>query len=258
VQNTYSQSVTDPIGGEQWMLAGNSAAIANVFGVANNAAAITQINKFQAGLYSQQRFSESHLQTTNLSVVKPTKYFHVGGSIQYFGYSAFNQQRLSFSVAKKLSPIFSLGVQLNYVSTFIQDYGNTGNLALGLGLFVKPLSNLSLGFTVFNPTQAKYGRHTTDVIPSYAKLGMEYTLSEKVRFNMEADQQLNAKLKWRLGMYYQIHEVVHLAMGAATNPSYYTFGTALLFKKVRVDMAISIHQVIGLTPYVALSLPIAK
>ncbi len=256
--SSYSQLITGPIGAEQWMLGGNSAAIANVWSATNNAAAITQINKFQTGAYSEQRFTESKLELSNISIVQPFKYVHVGLAINHFGYSVYNQQRLVASVAKKLSPSFSLGIQLNYVSTFIQDYGTTGNATIGLGVYANPIPKLTLAFVVFNPSQSTYGKTTREKIPAYARLGCAYTLSEKVRLNIEADQQLNNELIWRAGVYYKIHDVLHLGMGAATKPTYYTFGTALLLKKVKIDIAMSIHEVVGVSPHLGLSVPIEK
>jgi hypothetical protein len=257
-QIAHSQLLTDPSGSEQWMLGGSSAAVANVFSARNNAAGITEITQFQTGIYNEQRFTESHLQASNLCVVLPTQYLHVGASIHYVGYSAYNQKLFSLSAAKKLSATFSLGVQLNYVSTYIQDFGSTGNPVLGLGLFAKPIPKLTIGFVVFNPTQATYGKNTTDHIPTYARLGCGYKVSEKVSLNIEADQSLHQQLIWRVGIYYRIHQMIHLGMGAATNPSYYTFGTALTLKNMKVDMAVSLHEVLGFTPHLGLSFPITK
>lgn len=257
-QKAYTQLITAPTGAEQWMLAGSSVAITNVFSANNNAGAITQTKTFQAGLYSEQRFSESHLQTTNVCLVVPTKHIHIGGSINYFGYSAFNQQRFALSVAKQLSSGFSLGVQLNYVSTYIQDYGTTGSPTLGIGIYSKPLANLSLAFVVFNPTQTTYGKNSKDRIPTYARLGCGYTLSSKLKLVAEADQQLNAKLIWRGGVYYQIHEVLALALGVSNAPTHFTFGTSITLKKIKVDLAASVHEVLGITPHLAIVFPVVK
>jgi hypothetical protein len=194
--------------------------------------------------------------SSDLCVVVPTKHIHIGGSINYFGYAAFNQQRMAIAVAKKLAPAFSLGVQLNYVSTFIQDYGTTGNPVLGIGLYAAPISKLSIGFVVFNPTQTTYGKNINEKIPGYARLGMRYMVSEKLKLITEADQQLNSKLVVRLGLDYQLHEIMHLAIGAATNPTYLTFGTTIMVKKMRVDFAVSKHEILGITPHLGILFPV--
>jgi hypothetical protein len=199
------QGITGPVGARAWMLGGSSAADANVWSAANNVAGTTQVKNLQAGLYTEQRFNEANLRLTNFSMVVPTKYVNLGGSVNYYGYTAFNQQRLSLSVARALNPIFSLGIQLNYVSTFIEDYGQTGNTVIGAGLYIKPMSRLALGFSIFNPTQNRYGKYTEEKIPSYGKLGCVYDVSDKIVLHAETDQRLNQKLIWRGGIYYKIH-----------------------------------------------------
>jgi hypothetical protein len=252
------QGITGPVGARAWMLGGSSAADANVWSAANNVAGTTQVKNLQAGLYTEQRFNEANLRLTNFSMVVPTKYVNLGGSVNYYGYTAFNQQRLSLSVARALNPIFSLGIQLNYVSTFIEDYGQTGNTVIGAGLYIKPMSRLALGFSIFNPTQNRYGKYTEEKIPSYGKLGCVYDVSDKIVLHAETDQRLNQKLIWRGGIYYKIHGSFHLAMGMATNPTYYTFGTSLHLKKIKLDMASSFHEVLGFTPHIAISLQVVK
>ncbi|MES2779641.1 MAG: hypothetical protein V4651_07050 [Bacteroidota bacterium] len=252
------QNIIGPIGAKAWMLGGSSVAHSDVWSANNNPAASTTIRKNQYGLYSEQRFNEQHLKLVNLSVVKPTKHVHLGATLNYYGYSVFNQQKVGLSLSKALSSAFSLGVQLNYLSTGIEQYGHAGNIALAVGISVTPTRQLRIGFVVFNPTQNMYGKYTTEKIPTYGKLGCTYEVSDKVILNIEADQVLNQQLSWRGGVYYKIHEILHLAVGAATQPTYYTFGTALLMKNMRLDMAAGFHEVLGLTPHVGLSLPVSK
>lgn len=252
----HSQSVINPIGASQWMLGGSSAGHTDVFSATNNAGSITEIKRTQVGLYSEQRFTESKLRLSNASVVIPTKYFSLGLGVNYFGFQAFNQQRIALSGAKKLSETISLGVQLNYIATNIEGYGNAGNIAFGLGLLIKPLTNLRLGFSLFNPTQNKYGEFAQEKMPTYAKLGLAYDVSEKITLHSEADQMLDQRVILRGGVLYKIIPKVHLAMGAASNPAVYTFGTTIYLKAFKLDLATSIHQVLGVTPHLGISLPI--
>ncbi|MES2559869.1 MAG: hypothetical protein V4590_09030 [Bacteroidota bacterium] len=256
--NCRGQHIAAPVGAKAWMLGGSSVTITDVWSATNNPAASIPIRKTQYGLYSEQRFSEKNLRLANLSVIVPTKYGQLGGTLNYYGYSLFNQQKIGISLSKALSTTFALGVQLNYVSTFIEQYGTAGNMVVAAGISAMPVQRLRIGFVVFNPTQYTYGAYTSEKIPAYAKLGCAYDVSDKVMLQLEADQTLNQQLSWRGGVYYKIHEVVHLALGAATQPVYYTFGTVLYMKTIKLDMAASFHEVLGLTPHVGCSLPIAK
>lgn len=253
-----AQNITGPVGARSWMLGGSSVAHTDVWSANNNPAASTIIRKTQYGLYSEQRFAEKNLRLANLSVVIPSKYVHVGTTLNYYGYSVFNQQKIGLSLSKALSTSFSLGVQLNYVSTFIEQYGRADNMVLAAGISATPIKQLRIGFMVFNPTQNTFGKYTDEKIPAYAKLGCGYEVSDRVILNLEADQALNRQLSWRGGVYYKIHDAVHLALGAATQPTYYTFGTVLLMKSMKLDMAASFHEVLGFTPHVGFSLPVIK
>jgi hypothetical protein len=249
-----AQSVTDAVGGQRWMLGGTSAAHVNAWSAANNAGAITEVSSPQIGLYNEQRFGNNNLRLNNISFVSPVKkYLHIGGFVNYFGYQAFNQQKIGMSVAKKLSETLSLGVQANYVATNIEGYGSTGTMAFGVGVMVKPIIGMRIGFTVFNITQQTYPNATPEAIQPYAKLGLAYDVSEKITLHTEADQVLNQDIIIRGGILYKIHPIVQLALGAASKPVYYTGGTSLLIKKLRLDIAVSIHEVLGVTPHIGIS-----
>jgi hypothetical protein len=256
--NGIAQNITGPVGAKSWMLGGSSVALNDVWSANNNPATITALRHTQYGLYSEQRFGEKNLRLANLSIIIPAKYVHVGTIINYYGYSVFNQQKLAVSLSKSLSQSFALAVQLNYVSTFIEQYGQAGNIALAFGVSATPIRQLRIGCMLFNPTQNAYGKYTSEKIPAYGKLGCVYDVSNKVALNLEADQELNAQLRWRGGVYYKLHPILHLAIGAATQPTYYSFGTVLLMKSKKLDMAASFHEVLGFTPHVGFSLPVTK
>lgn len=258
VSYCFSQNSTAPIGAKNWMLGGSSVSLTDVWSANNNPAASTAISKKQFGLYSEQRFLESNLKLANICAVIPLKHLHIGGTLNYFGYTAFNQQRVGISLSKSLAQSFALGVQLNYLSTFIEQYGQAGNIAVAFSASATPIKNVRMGFVVFNPTQSAYGKYTSEKIPSYGKLGCSYEVSSKVMLHLEADQQLNQALSWRGGVYYKIHDVFHLALGAATHPTYYTFGTSLLMRNLKLDMATSFHEVLGLTPHIGFSIPASQ
>jgi hypothetical protein len=216
------------------------------------------VKNWQIGISSEQRFREANLGTSTFNAVVPLKYVNLGASLSYFGYGAYNQQRAGLSLSKALSSSFSLGVQVHYAGTTIRDYGSAGAVLLEAGLSFKPLKNLRTGLTVFNPNQAKAGSESTEPLPAYARLGIDYIVSDKVNFLLEADQSLGNDLRFRGGISYRIHEMVGLSAGAASAPVYYTFGTSLYLRYFTADIAASIHEVLGLTPHIGLSFPLAS
>ncbi len=251
-----AQGVTGPTGAQAWMMGGASAATADVWSAANNPAVMCLLPINQLGLYTEQRFMEKNLKLANISGVLKTKWLYAGGYIHYFGYEAFNQQRLGFSLGKKLADNISLGIQLNYLATNIREYGNSRAWVLGAGILYKPIPKLTTVITFFNINQARYNQTLTERIPATARLGVSYELSAKVLTTAETEQTLNQKTVFRGGLRYQLHEVIALAMGAANNPVYYTFGVGLKMKQLKLDMASGFHEVLGFTPHLSISFPL--
>ena len=122
----------------------------------------------------------------------------------------------------------------------------------------QPFQKIHFGIFFFNPTQSKYSINSYDRIPTFARLGLRYDISDKVQLITEIEQILNQSLIFKGGVKYQIHDILSLSIGAANNPVYLTFGTGIKLKKINVDFAASIHQVLGVTPHLSISIPIEK
>lgn len=251
-----AQGITGPTGAQAWMMGGASATATDVWSAANNPAAMCWLEKSQLGLYTEQRFMEKNLNLAHISGVWRNKWLHAGGQIHYFGYEAFNQQRLGLSLGKKLAENLSLGVQLNYLATNIREYGNAGAWVLGIGVLFKPIPQLTTAINLYNINQARYSRTITESVPAIARLGLSYEFSKKVTTTIETEQMLNQKTVFRGGLRYQLHESIALAIGAANNPVYYTFGVGLKMKQLKLDMASGIHEVLGFTPHLSLVFPL--
>jgi hypothetical protein len=252
---SYAQPLIGPAGAQAWMLGACSVALNDVWAVHNNPALTTSAQRMQCGSWVWQRFNASALNTAGVCVSLPAGAFRVGAAVHYFGFEAFNQQRLVLSLARPLSPAFSLGVQLNYLSMHIRDYGSTGSMVPAAGMSMKVSAKLRFGVMIFNPLQSSYGGSGHERIPAYARAGCAYQVSDKVTLHGEADQWLNTGTVWRTGVYYKIHDVLHLAAGAATDPAYYTAGFVLVLKQLRLEMSCSFHETLGMTPHTGIGLP---
>lgn len=253
-----AQQIHGVVGADVAMLGGASVTASGVFSVLNNPAQVSSVTQWQGGIYSTQRFGQKELTLSNVSFILPTKAVNFGFGINHYGFSTFNQQRFVVSVGKKLSETVALGVQLNYAQTTIVDYGNAGAIVLGMGITYKPITKLQLGFMVYNPTQQKMSNLVSDKIPSYARLGVNYQVNEKVHVLAETEQQLTQKTILRAGIRYQLNPKFILGMGVSTQPVCFTFGATVKANKLAIDLAAGVHQVLGVLPQVSLRLPIAK
>jgi hypothetical protein len=251
-----AQGIMGTVGAVSWSAGGTSVCESNAWSVFNNPAALAFTQKYSLGINSDQRFGQSELRTSSIAGSYQNKWFTAGAGINHFGYSLFNQQRLNLSIAKKLNENFALGVSLDYVATNILEYGNAGNVVPAVGILYKPLKTLSLGLMVFNPTFRKYPELLVNPIPTFARIGLKYEVSPKVHSILEMEQQIERPASWRAGLRYKLREEVHLSIGMATQPVYYTAGAGFKLKKMQFNFAGAFHEVMGFTPNIGCMYPI--
>lgn len=252
----FSQGINGVLGAESGMLGGCNVLLSNAFSVVNNPAALSDLKKWQAGVFGEKRFGQKELGTSNFSIAVPNKWVDFGAAVNLYGFDKFNQQRFVLSAAKKLAPTFSLGVQLNYLNTSIGEYGNSGAWVLGAGVFYQPVSKIRVAFMLFNPNQQQLSNKVSDKVPTYARFGLSYKVNEKVDVLAEVEQALEQKITYRSGIKYHVNKRISFAVGASSQPVLLTFGTSIQAKKLAIDFAAQVHQVLGVIPQFSLRLPI--
>lgn len=252
IQNLNAQIVQEPIGAKAWSLGGSSLAESNVFSINNNMASAANLNSYQVGVYNQLRFGVKELNLINSSFLLPTKYLHVGASINHFGYQKFNHQNICIGFAKKLNSNFNLGITLNYLTINIENQENTGALTGSLSALYKINKSLSLGVLFFNPTQSSYGVNGYGKINTLGRIGLKYEINKSVYLIGDLDKTLEQETILRAGINYAFHPKFELSLGYANNPNYLTFGFNAKIKQMDIAFAASMHEVLGLTPHIGL------
>jgi hypothetical protein len=253
----YSQGINGVFGAESGMLGGCNALLSNAFSVVNNPAVVSDLKKWQAGVFGEKRFGQKELGTSNFSIAVPNKWVDFGAAVSLFGFDKFNQQRFVLSAAKKLAPTLALGVQLNYLNTSIGEYGNSGAWVLGAGIYYQPISKIKVAFMLFNPNQQQLSNKVSDNVPTYARFGLSYKVNEKVDVLVESEQGLEQKTIFRSGIKYHLNKRIGFGVGASSQPVLLTFGATIQANKLAIDLAAQVHQVLGVIPQFSLRLPIA-
>lgn len=251
-QQVNAQIVHDPIGAKAWSLGGSSTAESNVFSVNNNMASSAELKQYQIGVYNQTRFSIKELNLINSSILITTKLFHVGASINHFGYEKYNQQNISLGIAKKLNSNFNLGVTFNYLTINIAEQENTGALTGSLSAFYKINKNLQLGVLLFNPTLSNYSINGYGKINTFGRIGVKYQVNKSVYLIGDLDKTLEQETILRGGINYALHSHFDLSLGYDNNPNYLTFGFNAKIKQMDLAFAASMHEILGFTPHIGL------
>lgn len=237
------------LGARSWGLASASVTFSDLWSVQNNQAGLGFIKQSQAGTYGEQRFRLSNLSFASVAGIIATKQGSFGLNVNYFGYSAYSEQRFGFSFGRAFSEKFAFGFQLNYQLLAIREYGNAGNATIQGGVIYKPNKQLHIGVHLANPTLQKLDKTSQTALPTVARLGIQYLPSEKVSLIAETEKNLDLDMRVKIAAEYRVHNQLCIRAGLATNPFLNTFGIGYQNKNMHFDLAAGIHPLLGITPH---------
>ena len=261
----FSQALShDASGGRAGAMGNATVAFSDFWSVYNNQAGLSRIESITAGINYQNRFLVKELGHNAAGFVLPTKTGVFGASMQYFGYSLFNETKIGLAYARSFGEKFSTGIQLDYFSRHIAEgYGNASAFTFELGIQTLVSEGVILGVHIFNPVQSGYSGIDSDQIPTVFTLGILYEITDEVLIMVESEKDLDYKPLLRSGLEYRLVEQVCFRLGFSTLPSregesgfsaanLFTFGFGYEWNNLVTDLSASIHQTLGWSPGISL------
>jgi hypothetical protein len=234
-------------------LGGSSITQQDVFSAQNNQAGLGFIKSVGVGAYFENRYLLKQLNHSSFLATIPIKKGTFGISYNGFGYSQFKQDKFGIAYGILLSENFSVGVQLNYHSIRIGDiYGRADALTAALGFQGKISKQITFAAHIHNLNRTKLADYNNERMPSVIKLGIQYSYSEKLNIQLEADKNSNEKLNFKGGVEYMPAQDFYLRFGVTSNPNLFSFGTGFKINTIKIDISSSYHPVLGFSPQVAL------
>jgi len=245
---SYSQNGAPPTAGARGnAMANASVSFDDLNGGLVNQAALANLEEFQAGIFAEQRFELADLSFFSGIAALPTNSGTFGLSINYFGNEAYNEQKIGLAYARKFSKKVSIGAQVDYLNTSIEEYGNRGVVTFELGLQLQVFKELSVGTHLYNPIRTSV--NLEDNLPTIFKIGASYTLSKNLLIAAEVEQDLDHEARFKTGIEYGVVEALDIRIGFATNPSSLTFGLGINLNTVLdIDIGSAYHQILGFSP----------
>jgi len=238
----------------------SSICMVNVYSSYNNQAAGAYLERPSFGLYYAPVFiGQGVSNLTGIFAMPVKKGGTIGVSVNYFGYSLYNEKKVGLSYALKLAKWMSIGVQLDYLNTKISGYGSKNYVTFEMGLFSKPIDELSIAFHVYNPLKIYIDRATGEKVPTLFRLGITYEAIKKFFISAQIEKDLVNKLIFRAGAEYTLKDIVSFRAGVATDPVTGTIGIGVLLKQgVSFDAAFSYQGNLGFQPHFGITYTIKK
>lgn len=231
-------------------LAGASVAFDDVNSAFSNQAGTAFVENMSFSAFGEQRFLVPGLNTFGFVALYPVKKIGtLGLTFNYFGMSAYNEQKIGLIYARQLSKSFSLGVKFDYIATRIPDYGVAHNFTGEVGFLYKVSKQFSLGAHVYNPFFVKLP--SGDDLATVLRAGLLYSPSPQVSLAAEVEKDLLYPISGKLGIEYRPIAAVAFRAGFSSAPFKASFGVGLRWSDFLIDFASSYHETLGFSPAVS-------
>lgn len=242
-----------PAGARATAMGGSSVTLSDNYSLFNNQAGMAFLKNPSVSIASQRGFFLSEFNTASGGAVLPSKSGVFGIGVTYYGFNVYNEKSAGLSYARLFTENIAFGVQLDYHSTSIIEYGTQSAVTFEAGLIAKIFRQLNFGAHIYNPVRAHLGFYEDERLPTLFNAGLGYTVSEKVLLTVETEKNMDYTARFKAGLEYKPDEKVFIRGGFSTNPFQSSFGAGFRIKDLSIDLASAYHQVLGFSPNLSLS-----
>ena len=179
------------------------------------------------------RYNIKELGTLSGGLCYPNALLPFGAHLASFGYDEYRESMFRFSVARRLSRLWSLGVSLQYIllqsELFERDMAR---IAVDVGAAFHPSDDWLIAVSAMNfPSVSLEDRETDskDFVMRSVLLGMNYWVAEKVSAGME----------------YEAFSDFRIRSGISTHPFLPSAGVSYTLVGLTADVAFWYHPVLG-------------
>jgi len=249
----YAGNDNFPAGARSSGVSNASVTLADGWGTFNNQAGLAFLNSAMVGFHFENRFfiREFSMQAATLAI--PFKPGTIAASYRFFGYSKYYESKAGLAYSRKFSNRFAVGVQIDYLQIHIAEgYGNYNTVVVEIGLLVKPLKNLLVGFHVFNFTRVKRESLPEEKVPTVMRFGLGYSFDGKALLLFETEKDIEQKPVYKGGIEIEMLHKLFFRGGYASVYDQFSFGLGYKCKGIIADLAFTRHNILGFTPHISL------
>ena len=230
----------------------------NAWAVIFNPAGISQLRGGEiSAFYSPQPFGLTELSLASFVFVHPTPFGSFGVSGNRFGFELYREVSGTFSYANSYREVFSYGININYNSLTIKNYGSASVIGVDLGLLATITSGLRWGFFASNLNAPTIGQ-SKEKLPQVYASGISYVPLNGLLIAVDVVKDIRYAAFVRGGLEYKPVDVVSLRVGAGSNPTKFSSGLGIRYSYVQFDYALTTHQDLGLSHHFSVTVNFTK
>ncbi len=224
----------------------------DAFSFGLNPAGLGGIKKFSVGIAGERKYFMEELNEMLGVIGIPTSKLNIGMRFLRFGNAVYNENLIGIGFGKSVSPLIDVGIQFNYFSRSVQNYGSASAVNAEAG-FVFHISDVfRTGIHIYNPTGVKVGK-TSERMASVYTVGLGFAPSEKFFLAFDIRKVEDQPVHVHSGFHYFIVERVRLSGGMTSAASSFYAGFAFKLNNLHLSIYGGNHSVLGWTPGLALN-----
>lgn len=245
---SHTQTIHSPIVSYYPSSGAYSKSFRDAFSIISNIGALSTQKAFNTGVYGERKFmlSETGLYTTIVTV--PTSSGNFALQADYFGYKAYNETQIGIAYGLLLNEKTGIGAKINYYTVRIPTYLSISSLNFELGTIIQISEQLYTGVSVYNPLNSSLGKNTGQKIASVYKTGIGYEMSASFLAQMEVIKEKDKDVNIHAALQYKPIARLFARVGIFTGTSSGYFGAGYLYRQLRMDISVSFHQQLGISP----------
>jgi len=222
-----------------------------VWSIFYNPAGIFRLSGYQIScFYAPQPFGLTELSTSAFAGTVPMKFGAIGISIRRYGFEFYRENSFSLAYANNIAGLYC-GVNLNYHTVSIKNYGSSGTFGLDIGILTPLTADVSLGAAIKNINSPTIGI-SREKLPQSFSTGIAYKPVESMILVAAIQKESSFTPAVQFGFEYWIVEAVAIRGGITNEPVQYCGGIGVRLHVFRIDYGFSIHQELGMTHSISL------
>lgn len=217
------------------------------FGLVSNPSFLTYNKELNIGsFYSPSPFGLEELKVIALSVSYDFQLFQSGILFYTYGFELYKENRFTFSIARKFFEQVSIGINLNYNTLNIKNYGSKTIISFDIGITFELYSNFvfSSSFTNINSSTWK---NKEDKLPQIFRNGLSFNGVRDLIISIELEKDFNHNFDFKFAGEYSVIEQFFIRTGYRLELGEFSAGFGLNWKGLSFDYAMSTHLELGLT-----------
>ena len=216
----------------------------------SNPAGFVNESTLAFGIQYEKRFLLNELSTSSAFVVLPVVTTNFGFSFSQFGQGLYQENKLSFAVAKKLSGRVQAGLQFHYFDLNLpENRTHAATLMVDLGLQYRLGRDFWVGAQLFNPYALPV--QTLQLAFDYPvaiRLGVHRVFDDLVLVAIDVKKCSERPVGVSSGIELRIRKQLQLRLGVETQWSLFSMGVGYAINRIQTDLAFSYHQYLGYSP----------